>query len=213
VSVRVSVSKISACAFSPLIVMRPRHLSEPEIRDGNRPGDRDVIDKYLEFDHRYVAQVQPGSDPGLEEVSGMRIVCFAPVSCARTNLNNHSLVTFLESAGFVVCLPGDNEAPSWRELLEIQDFRGWLARTDVFIASHHGREAGYCVDVFDNLCKPRLVVVSDGPGSETSAVGKYGTHASGWLVTSRSTGRQEDRSVVTTRSDGSIYIEAGRDCA
>ena len=94
-------------------------------------------------------------------------------------------------------------------MLELQNFQAWLTATDVFVASHHGREAGYCAEVFE-YCQPKIVIVSDGPGCETSAVNKYCGHSQGWYVRSSATGLSEKRLVVTTRSDGSIVVEAYR---
>ena len=79
-----------------------------------------------------------------------------------------------------------------------------LSRTDVFVASHHGRESGYCAEVF-NYCKPRLVVMSDGSiNYDTQLMAStYAQHTSGeWFMTPSG---QEFRKVVTTRKDGNIY--------
>jgi competence protein ComEC len=138
----------------------------------------------------------------------MDIVTYQPYTFSRTNLNNHSIVTFLRYANSTVCLPGDNEDPSWRELLADGSFRTWLSSTDVFVASHHGRDAGYCEDVFA-YCKPYLVVISDGPASETSALDKYRAKAKGWIVYSRATGASQERWALTTKADGSIFVTTG----
>lgn len=194
--------------MSPRVFVRPRHLSEQDIRAGNKPGDRAVLDRYFEIDRSYTDIVQAAENPNSAANSGMEIAFFSPMTTATSNLNNHSIVVFMRSAGSVVCLPGDNEAASWRELLANSNFCDWLRQTDILVAAHHGREAGYCDDIFQ-YCSPRLVVVSDGSGCDTSAVDKYSRQAQGWVVTSRSTGERTERNVVTTRSDGSIYVHAG----
>lgn len=193
---------------SPGVLRRPRHLTEQEIRAGNKPGDSAILDKYFEVDRRYTGSVAQQSNPEEPTVNGgVNFAFFQPIGAARTNLNNHSIVTFARYAGTTFCIPGDNEAPSWRELLQNQNFIAWLRATNILVAAHHGREAGYCEDVFQH-CRPRLVVVSDGPASDTSAVQKYCQKVSGWNVRSRSTGRTEDRQVVTTRCDGTIQFTA-----
>ncbi len=194
--------------LSPRVLLRPRHLTDDDVRAGNQGRDGPVIEKYLEINAQYAAPVPSGAYPLHDANSGMRIRTYQPTQCARTNLNNHSIVSFFGFAGSTICLPGDNEAASWRELLEDADFRRDLASVDILVAAHHGREAGYCEDIFD-LCKPALVCVSDGEARGTSAVGKYFNRSRGWEVHSRSGGRSESRYVLTTRTDGSIRIRSG----
>lgn len=78
------------------------------------------------------------------------------------------------------------------------------------MAAHHGRESGYCDEVFE-YCKPKLVIVSDEPikypTQQTSE--RYYRHASGYQVYSEARRRYEMRSVLTTRNDGRISISQG----
>jgi competence protein ComEC len=196
-------------ALNPRVLARPRHLTEDDIRGGNQKEDSGILDMYLAIDQRYSFPVAEGADPLGPANAGMEIRTFHPTNCATSNLNNHSIITFLSFAESTICIPGDNEAPSWRELLEDKAFQAHLKKTDVLVAAHHGREAGYCEDIFIH-CSPRLVCVSDGPGSDTSAVNKYYGKASGWTVFSRGSGDSEKRYVLTTRTDGSIRIKSGR---
>ena len=197
-------------SLRPHILRRPRHLSEQEIRAGNQARDSAILDKYFEIDRRFTDPVAPLANPEAAHVNGgVDFAFFTALGCSRDNLNNHSIVTFASYAGTTFCVPGDNEAPSWHELLQNQAFRAWLKRTTVFLAAHHGRDAGYCQDIFgSDLCQPSLVLVSDGPALDTSAVSNYCQHAKGWPVHSRSSGKKESRQVVTTRCDGIIQIRA-----
>jgi hypothetical protein len=195
--------------LEPRVLRRPRHLSELEIRAGNLPGDSRVLDKYFEIDRRYSGPVPASNDPEAPlNNGGARITSFLSITPARSNLNNHSFVTFITYAGSTICLPGDNESPSWRELLENPHFCHHLTLTNVLVAAHHGREAGYCEDIFE-FCSPKLVVVSDGPLADTSAISKYYEKAIGWPVASRSDGSVSQRYVLTTRKDGVIVAECG----
>lgn len=107
--------------------------------------------------------------------------------------------------GVKILIPGDNESPSWNELLEEQEFKDSIKNTDLFVASHHGRDSGYCSDLFDYF-KPELVIVSDGPETDTNAVDKYRKVATGYTVTKRS-GETDKRYCLTTRKDGVIKVE------
>lgn len=113
--------------------------------------------------------------------------------------NNLSYVVFLHAQDLHIVIPGDLESRGWAKLLEREDFRRELRTANVFVASHHGRESGYHQPVFD-LCRPQLIVVSDGPMQYLTQEmsNQYARHASGIRV------RGEIRRVLTTRSDGTV---------
>lgn len=195
--------------LSPKVLVRPVHLSDDEVRAGNREEDREIIDTYLRIHGEYHDPISEDENPeSSQNNGGMKIRRFHPQDAATSNLNNHSIVTFFTYASSTVCVPGDNESPSWNELLVSSGFCTLLKQTDVFLASHHGGDSGFSKDVFEH-CDPKLVVVSDGSATDTSAVARYGNVASGWPVHSRSTGSSTDRLVVTTRSDGAVEIKCG----
>ena len=116
-----------------------------------------------------------------------------------TNTNDLSLVTFLDYNDVHMVFPGDLEKAGWRALLQKLDFRTALARVKLFVASHHGRESGYCPEVFD-VCKPQLVFVSDEDIKYDTQDVDYTRHASGMRFTNGM------RYVLTTRADGMITI-------
>lgn len=193
--------------LSPLMLTAPRSIPEVDIRKGNRQGNSPKIDAYLALLKRYSGAVAAIDSPILPtNTGGVKVEIFQPRNCATSNLNNQSLVVFLTYAGSTICIPGDNEKASWTELLTDKAFVKALKKTDIFVASHHGRASGYCDDVFNN-CKPYLVIVSDGPQGETCVADKYRAKIKGWKVYSRSKGTYRDRKVLTTRSDGSVQIE------
>lgn len=123
--------------------------------------------------------------------------------------NNRSIVTFVHTANLRIVFPGDLEAAGWRAHLQNPLFRYHLRRVNVFVASHHGRENGYCADVFKHggpetgYCDPALVIVSDGPRRYATQEFDYGYHARGVMV------HGERRSVLTTRRDGHITLIDG----
>ena len=91
--------------------------------------------------------------------------------------NNISLVTFLNCRETFFIIPGDLEAPGWELLLKNSDFKDELKNLNVFIASHHGRESGYCRKVFD-FCKPDIIIFSDSEMKYTTQemASTYGNH-------------------------------------
>jgi hypothetical protein len=93
-------------------------------------------------------------------------------------------------------------------LLGSQEFKDAVKGTHVLVAPHHGRESGFCNELFE-LISPYLVVISDGVSTTTNASSRYSQKAQGWEVHHRSGGADEVRKCLTTRSDGVVLIEFG----
>lgn len=117
------------------------------------------------------------------------------------DFNNLSVVTFLFYAGQGIIFPGDIEQRAWHVFLADQEFRRCLARTNLFVASHHGRENGLEPTVFD-YCHPELILISDKSIRHQTQLttARYGAYAGGVMF-----GRTR-RDVLTTRNDGTISI-------
>ena len=138
------------------------------------------------------------------EPAGLRVRIFHNNYPQFTDTNNLSLLTFVDVGNISFVLGGDLERAGWLALLQNQQIQELLRRVNVFIASHHGRQNGYCAEVF-NYCKPRLIVMSDGgiQYDTQNMAGTYSRHAVGELFTTPS--GQDMRKVVTTRNDGNIF--------
>ena len=192
--------------LSPRILVRPCHLTADDIIKGHNnvgPEAVQIYQKYLEVDARYTSPVEIADDPAIATNNGgASIVTFSPSSSPKTNLNNHSIVTVIEYQGVKILSPGDNESPSWEELLANIAFRQAIKNTHVLVASHHGRESGFHPDLFDHI-SPVLTIISDGRTVDTSATGRYSARTEGWNVQRRN-GGYEKRKCLTTRIDGVI---------
>jgi competence protein ComEC len=196
-------------SFSPSVLQTPRHLTDDEIRSGNQLNEGPVVEKFLRIRAGYSGPVPATENIHIaDDFGGVTFQSFQPSQCSRNNLNNHSHVTIISYAGSKIIIPGDNESPSWNELLENPAFLQAINGTNVLVASHHGREAGYCDNLFTHI-HPKLTIVSDGPGSDTSATAKYSSKSSGWDVYSRSTGQASNRRCLTTASDQTIVVKFG----
>ncbi len=193
----------------PKTLLAPKYLSEDEIRGGNPKlsGEPEAkIQKYLEVTRRYANPVGSQDDVDLPQNNGgVSIKTFISTGCSRGNINNHSVVTVLEYGGVKILVPGDNEAPSWEELLKRQDFVTAVKGTHVLVAAHHGRESGFHRPLFDHFL-PYITLVSDGRAVDTSATNRYTEVSRGWDVHRRSGSRQK-RYCVTTRNDGWLDVE------
>lgn len=194
----------------PLVLYTPRHFTDSEIRDANRANDRAFVDQYLKLRAAYSFPVPFGASVELGDgYDHADFKLFSPQRSSRKNLNDHSLVVVISYAGVTILIPGDNEPASWRELLEDRSFVRAIQGTDVLIASHHGRESGYCSELFDSMYRqPKLVVISDGRFCDTSATSRYCSKVTGWTVFDPS-GDNETRYCLTTRKDGHVTIRCG----
>lgn len=146
-----------------------------------------------------------GSPPDL---AGVQLTRFFHSYERFQDMNNLSIVTFVEFDGFSIVFPGDLERAGWLAHLQNQAFRQALARTQYFVASHHGRDNGYCEGVFD-WCSPELVIISDTAMQYDTQEHCYASYASGtqFYRNGQSLGT---RFVLTTRCDGHIVLEKTR---
>lgn len=114
--------------------------------------------------------------------------------------SNISLVTFLTIGSTKFIIPGDLERKGWLGLLKNRHFVEELKGVSIFVASHHGRENGYCEEVF-GICSPSVFVFSDSQKQHSTqeTAQKYGKHAKGVQFNG------ETRYVLTTRNDGSFH--------
>jgi len=115
--------------------------------------------------------------------------------------NKHSLVVFMEADGINIVFPGDLPAEGWRELLAQPLFCEYLRRVNIFVASHHGRDDGFCKEVF-NYCSPDVVVISDDEIQFDTQQVNYSQYAKGVAVDG------QRRYALTTRNDGKLTIES-----
>lgn len=94
------------------------------------------------------------------------------------------------------------ETEGWRQLLRNPAFVAELHGVNVFVASHHGRENGYCEEVL-NLCPAiEVFIISDKKMGYQSqeTVDRYRAYARGFNY------QGDIRHVLTTRRDGRMLF-------
>jgi len=194
--------------LSPRVLLRPKHIPKEDIMKNVRDEDKHLFEKYFEIDKKYSSPVSHEENPKLPENNGgVEIKTFIPKSCSTSQINNHSVVTVISYANSKIILPGDNEPPSWKELLEKEDFCNAIKNADILLAPHHGRDSGFYSELFEHF-KPKLTIISDGRFCDTSATERYSKISAGWTVFHRD-GKEEKRYCVTTRNDGVIVVKFG----
>jgi beta-lactamase superfamily II metal-dependent hydrolase len=197
--------------FKPSIVRKPSHISKEDINwDNLRDSDKELVEKYLEFNERYSSPVEDNHEhnpASSENYGGLKIKTFGEDDFPNAEFNDHSIITILEYAGSKILIPGDNEKRSWELHLKNDSFVKAIEGTDVLIAPHHGRESAYYKELFEKI-NPKLIIISDSPGTETSANSRYSDHARGWVVHNRNGEESKERFVLSTRQDGTIQIKS-----
>ena len=192
--------------MKPQFLLKPTGLSEEFIREANQNQFSEIIDLYLELVKDYSFDVSWDDNPrNPKNNGGVKIHPFSQGEKGMDNLNNYSIVAVVEYEGEKIIIPGDIETVGWKVLLEKEDFKESINGTTILVASHHGRESGFCKEIFEYF-RPDIVVISDGRFSDTSATDRYSYYAKGAKVRSRSTNEENKRYVLTTRNDGAIYI-------
>ena len=182
---------MNAAAFQAI-----KRLSGPLTKDARR-----YLQNLTELTH-------PVALPFNENMGGITASMFWNTYPQFQATNDLSLVVFIRFGTFNILFPGDLEGPGWRNLLTNPSFRTALAGVDVLVASHHGRESGYCAEVFE-YCKPQAIVMSDKAiVHDTQGMTQtYRNHVirnypSGVYVQTSS----KRRHVLTTRRDGWIQF-------
>lgn len=198
--------------FKPKVVKKPSHILKEDIDWNNLNfDDKKLFEKYFEFNDNYSSPISDDHEHNpkySKNYGGVIIKTFNEDTLSKSNLNNHSIITILEYAGSKILIPGDNESPSWNKLLEDKQFIEAIKGTDVLVAPHHGRESAYYKELFEHI-SPKLIIISDSPGTDTSANDRYSNHATGWEVYNFSGQESRKRFVLSTRQDGMIQIKCG----
>lgn len=117
-------------------------------------------------------------------------------------VHNLSLVTFLSARDVNMIFPGNLKTEGWRGLLRNPKFRDRLGQVNLFVASNHGQEDGYCPEVF-NYCSPDPIIISNHVHRPlgASSIRQYQRHARGLWTTF---GKQR---VLTTGDARTITID------
>lgn len=198
--------------FNPRVLCRPRHLTRGDIiTTKTKETDKHYFEKYLEIDNRYSEEIQAydtinPSNP--DNFGGLKRLIFSPASCARSNLNNHSILAVFEYAQIKVVIPGDNEECSFNELLENNFFKQSIKDSYVLLASHHGSDSGYNEE-FVKLVNPAITIISDSSRTESSATDKYSKRSRGWKVHYRDGSSEENKKTLSTYNNGVINLTIG----
>ncbi len=191
----------------PQILSIPSQLTNSEVLSGVLEKDKPKFMKYCQIVDIYNIHLNDEEIFKRELWGDVKIISFSPTNCNHDNFNNHSIVVVIEHAGIKIVIPGDNEDPSFKELMELPSFISAIKNSDILLAPHHGRESGFNSN-FVKEVNPRLTIVSDGRFCDTSANERYSQKSRGWSVFKKD-GTKLSRYCLTTNSDGEILVKFG----
>lgn len=166
------------------------------------------IERFLSIHASYNG---PVTEPFNEYMGGITQKTFFNEYPRFDDTNNLSCLVLIEYAGFKILFPGDLEKDGWLALLERQSFRQEISGVNVLVASHHGRENGYCEDVFE-YCRPQAIVMSDKAiihDTQNMAQTYRQKVISNWPDGVLVATTMKRRHVMTTRRDGWIQFVVG----
>lgn len=192
-------------------LIRNPHPPADELRKIKAAGGMsNDIERFLRIHSSYNQTV---TEPFNHHMGGITYKTFFNKFPDFADTNNLSCAVFIEFAGFKILFPGDLEEDGWLALLQRPAFREELAGVEVLVAAHHGRENGYCEDVF-NYCRPRAVVMSDKAIAHDTQ-GMTQTYRQrvidNWPNGVKVATTMKDRRVLTTRRDGWIQFTIDSD--
>lgn len=121
--------------------------------------------------------------------------------------NKLSQIVFVTFKDVRICIPGDLTSDAWEKILKKANVADYLKGTQIFVASHHGREDGFNENVFKH-CKPEVIILSDKDIIHKTQEGQTQTYAgmvqgNGIVLNGKT---DKPRKVLTTRSDKHIWI-------
>ena len=128
--------------------------------------------------------------------------------------NNSSILRYIEYNGVKILFAGDLEKAGWDWLAEHDnDFIKTMGNgLDILIAPHHGHKSGFPSSLFALTGNVKCVIHSKGSEGNidgTDVSSQYSNNSDGVIYTSLNDHLQYKAKVLTTRSNGNIFIEIG----
>lgn len=131
--------------------------------------------------------------------------------------NNSSIIRYIKQDGLGILFCGDLEKAGWEYFVEHYSSFVQMLKDEgvnVLVAPHHGHKSGFPKVLFDAIGNVDMVILSkdtevckDVPDVST----QYSNYSNGWRYKALSDKNMYFGKVLTTRSNGNIYIESTAD--
>ena len=182
------------------------------------PDSESINKDYLSsFDNKYREDATEIIDWGFD----VNETCYIPVSICTSDdklknkvRNNSSIVRYIKENGIGILFGGDLESDGWERLLKDNPaFLNCIKKNgvNILVAPHHGHKSGFPKALFDEIGEVDVIIHSkDSEASKegTDVSSQYQLYAKGhWYKSLNSQNNLYMGKVLTTRSNGNIYIE------
>jgi beta-lactamase superfamily II metal-dependent hydrolase len=139
-------------------------------------------------------------------------VNFAKVQLNIKIRNNSSIIQYLKYKGISILFAGDLETPGWDWLTtNNESFKKMMKQgINILIAPHHGHKSGFSKSLFDLTGKVDVIIHSKGSEGNvdgTDVASQYSNYSKGITYTALNNKSNYKGNVLTTRSNGDIFIE------
>lgn len=182
-----------------------RDAMEEDNPDLANQGKDSKLGKYFVMNDKFTASVAWENDP--KNPDWGKGCTFWTFDNRKENLsvNNKSVVTFVRFGNETILYGGDVEEEGWLKLLNNPKFVELLKLTTILIASHHGRDSGYCSEIFEHFT-PKLVIASAGKYRDSDATSKYDYQVKEEFSVTDEDGNKKGRKLLSTRNDGHMRL-------
>lgn len=126
--------------------------------------------------------------------------------------NNSSILRYIKHNGVSILFSGDLEKEGWEWLTENdKNFKEIIQKNgvDILISAHHGHKSGFSTDFFNIAKDVKCVIHSktkENSQYSSDVSGSYSDRCSGIIYRSLENKKYYNGRVLTTRSNGNIYI-------
>lgn len=125
--------------------------------------------------------------------------------------NNSSIIRYVKYNGIKILFAGDLETPGWEWLANNDAFFKMVMRggLDVLVAPHHGHDSGFPKALFELTGNVRTIILSkdsEATKEGTDVYTGYSNYADGVIYYNTQDKSLYEGKVLTTRSNGNIYI-------
>lgn len=179
------------------------------------PDGKDINNDYKQsIDNQYRGSNPETIEWGFDENKIFQI----PIDTVKTDeelskkvRNNSSILRYISHNGVRILFTGDLETAGWQWLIDNnRDFVNTVkSGIDIFIAPHHGHNSGFPKCLFDLIGNVKMIIHSKGSEANiegTDVAAQYSNYADGANYYNLKDKKVYNGKVLTTRSNGNIYI-------